>query len=155
MKKFFNRARNTLWILPRTLWTAGRWVVDYTKTALNTVLDAWIWMWKTFDAVKKAIHDSFNANKRYKRLWKMPASIVCLLPMLWEWTIETLRWTWVNTVVNTVATTWNMFINEWNAIKMLWKVDDPKTYVLSKTDFRNIEPKNAIAKLFTETPPAP
>lgn len=48
-----------------------------------------------------------------------------------------------------------MFINEWNAIKMLWKVNDPKTYVLSKTDFRNIEPKNAIAKLFTETPPTP
>ena len=144
-KNTWNRTVNTVWVVPRTVWTWVRWVIDTWKSALNAVLDFWIWMWKTFWSIKQAINDSFNKGKLYKRLRKIPVSLVCLLPMLWEWTIETLRWTSANVVANTVDTAWNLFINEWNAIKLIWKADDPKTYQLLKTELRDINPRNVIA----------
>ena len=145
MWKFFNRVRNTIGIVPRTVWTWIRWVVDGVKAALNSVLDFWKWLWKTCSDIKQAVHDSFNNWKRYKRLRKIPVSLALFLPMLWEWTVETLRWTWANAVVNTVETVWNTLINEWNAINLIWSAEDPKTYVLKKTDFRDINPRNIIA----------
>ena len=150
MGKYFNQVRNTLWVVPRTIWTLIRWVVDTTKTALNAVLDFWKWLGKTCSDIKQAVHDSLTNGKRYRKLWKIPVTLACLLPMLWEWTVETLWWTGANAVVNTVDTVWNVLINEWNAVKLIWKVDDPKTYVLSKTDFRDISPKNLLANAFID-----
>lgn len=144
-KNTWNRAVNTVWIVPRSIWTWLRWIVDITKMALNTVLDLWIWVWKTCWSIKQAVLDSFNNGRRYKRLWKIPLSLVCILPMLWEWAVETLRWTWCNTVANTVNTIWNLCINEWNAIKYIRNPEDPMWYSILKTEGIDINPQNILA----------
>jgi len=148
MWKFWNRVRNTVGITTRTIWTAWRTTIDTTKAALNVVLDPVIGIGQTAKDIKQAIHSSFTEWPRYRKLRKVPASLISTPFMLAEWVAETLRWTWVNACSSVRDIIWNTLTNEWNAIKMIWKSDDPKLFSIEKTTYKPLSPKNWLANLF-------
>ena len=166
MGKFFNRVWNTVWVIPRGLWTALTLWVDTAKAISNETLlnlsqifnkknktekvkkeTAWnllLWIWRTFKWTRETIKNSFQ-GKRYKKLYKVPATLIASPFMLIEWGIETLLWCWYNCVKNTKDLIWNGLINWWKTIKTMWSSEPYKNFKFERLDEPTITPKMYIA----------
>ena len=148
-KETWNRALNTVWIVPRTLGTWLHAIEDATKSALFSTLNVFEWFWKTATTIKDAVNKACTEWPWYKKLWKAPASIIASPIMAIEWAWETLFYSWCNLLRHTRDTIANPFINFWNWFKRLFSSQDPWNFKFEKVTTSDVTSNNYIAKWFS------
>ena len=111
-------------------------VTDATKTAIYAVLDPVKWIGKTTKKIGNAIHKSYTEWNFWKKIRKVPASLIATPLMAVEWVAETLFHSSYNVARNTANTLSNPLTNSRKSIEWAFDNDEKKN------------PKMRLASLF-------
>lgn len=124
-------------------------ITDASKTALYTVLDSIDWFGQTAWKIKDAVHKSSTEWGFWKKLIKVPASLLASPLMAAEWAVETLLHTTRNLGKHTLQTIANPFINLWKDIKRIGSKQPVWDFNFTNIENRsNVTPKNRLASKF-------
>ena len=172
MKNNYNTSTNYLDITPQTMWfrkntgnrlsntalapirwTLWTWWHTFTDTVQTALYWAFVnpieWLWKTASSIWDAVHSACTQWKRYKKLWKVPATLATVPFMAIEWVGETLFHTWWNLLRNTRDTIANPFINIWRSIKSLGSSQPVWAFSFASINNRSsVTPRNRLAAQF-------
>ena len=111
-------------------------ITDSTNTAIYSILDPIEWTGKALTEIQKAIRRSVTEWNFWKKIWKVPVSLVASPLMAIEWAAETLFHYSYNVTKNIAHTLTNPFTNFRKPIEWTFDNDEKKN------------PKMRLASLF-------
>ena len=127
-----NGTLNTVSTVGRVPYSAINGIVDIWRTWLYNVLNFWTRLWDRAKDIKTAIHNATHTWSNWKKLRRVPASLVTWAGSILTWLFRDAAATWRDIVWDLFQVFWNAFNNAWSAIKRIWKKEPVWNFSFAK-----------------------